>query len=131
LISHPAKKEGIGPVEVLDRMTVQVFVRESFTVIAAPVQSDVDGIAKGSHHVRVPIANGRLLRTAAHQKQFCPLLERQSAQTARPDQPANLLSSVQEKSDSHNLRFLLSERASRHGKRTHTQGDEDSAPRGH
>src|SRR5438132_11194161 len=49
LISHPAKEEGIGPVEVLDRMTKQVFVRRDCTMIAAPVQCDVDGIPKGSH----------------------------------------------------------------------------------
>jgi hypothetical protein len=59
LISHPAKKEGIGPVEVLDRVTMQVFVRDHCTMIAAPVQCDVDGIPKGSHYVRVPIAIGR------------------------------------------------------------------------
>jgi hypothetical protein len=53
-----AKKEGIGPVEVLDRVTMQLFVREHFTVIAAPVQCDVDGIPKGSHSVRVPIIQG-------------------------------------------------------------------------
>jgi hypothetical protein len=57
-ISHPAKKEGIGPLEVLDRVTMQVFVRDNCTVIAAPVQCDVDGIPKGSHYVRVPIAIG-------------------------------------------------------------------------
>src|SRR5262245_32808841 len=34
---------------------MQVFVREHCTVIAAPIQCDVDGIAKGSHYVRVPI----------------------------------------------------------------------------
>ena len=28
-------------------------------MIAAPVQRDVDGIPKGSHYVRVPIAIGR------------------------------------------------------------------------
>jgi hypothetical protein len=33
---------------------MQVFVREHFTMIAAPVQCDVDGIPKGSHYVRVP-----------------------------------------------------------------------------
>ena len=58
-ISHPAKKEGIGPVEVLDRVAMQIFVREHCTVIAAPVQCDVDGIPEGSHYVRVPIAIGR------------------------------------------------------------------------
>src|SRR6188474_2944369 len=57
-ISHPAQKEGIGPVEVLDRVTMQLFVRDDCTVIAAPVQRDVDRIPKGSHYVRVPIATG-------------------------------------------------------------------------
>src|SRR5438309_9053936 len=33
---------------------MQVFVREPFTMIAAPVQCDVDGIPKGSHFARVP-----------------------------------------------------------------------------
>jgi hypothetical protein len=37
-ISHSAEKEGIGPVEILDRVTMQVFV-----------QCDVDRIPKGSH----------------------------------------------------------------------------------
>ena len=55
LISHSAKKEGIGAIEVLDRVTMQVFIRDNCTVIAAPVQCDVDGIPKGSHYVRVPI----------------------------------------------------------------------------
>src|SRR4029450_6466794 len=55
-ISHSAKKDGISPVEVLDRVTMQVFVREHCTVITAPVQCDVDGKPKGSHYVRVPIA---------------------------------------------------------------------------
>jgi hypothetical protein len=41
LVSHPAKEEGIGPIEVLDRVTVQVFVGEHCTMIAAPVQCDV------------------------------------------------------------------------------------------
>jgi hypothetical protein len=35
-------------------VTMQVFVREPFTMIAAPVQCDVDGIPKGSHCARVP-----------------------------------------------------------------------------
>jgi hypothetical protein len=58
LISHSAKKEGIGAVEVLDRVTMQLFVRDSCTMIAAPVQCDVDGVSKGSHYVRVLIAIG-------------------------------------------------------------------------
>ena len=44
--------------EVLDRVTMQVFVRDHCTMIAAPVQCDVDGIPKGSHYVRVPIVLG-------------------------------------------------------------------------
>jgi hypothetical protein len=57
-VSHPAKEESIGPLEVLDRVTMQVFVREHCTMIAAPVQCNVDGISKGSHYLRVPIAEG-------------------------------------------------------------------------
>src|SRR5206468_302657 len=53
-VSHPAKEEGIDLVEVLDRVTMQVFVRGNFTMIAAPVQCDVDGIPKGLHSARVP-----------------------------------------------------------------------------
>jgi hypothetical protein len=33
---------------------MQVFVCEHRTMIAAPVQCDVDGIPKGAHYVRVP-----------------------------------------------------------------------------
>jgi hypothetical protein len=50
-VSHPAKEEGIGLLDVLDRMTMQLFVRGDCTMIAAAVQSDVDGIPKGSHYV--------------------------------------------------------------------------------
>jgi hypothetical protein len=53
-VSHSAKEEGIGLVEVLDRVTMQVFVRGNCTMIAAPVQCDVDGIPKGFHYARVP-----------------------------------------------------------------------------
>jgi hypothetical protein len=35
-------------------VAMQVFVRGPFTMIAAPVQCDVDGIPKGSHYVSVP-----------------------------------------------------------------------------
>src|SRR4029077_14326381 len=58
-VGHPAKEEGIGLGEVLDRVTMQVFVRDHYTMIAAPVQRDVDVIPKGSHYVSVPIAMGR------------------------------------------------------------------------
>jgi hypothetical protein len=49
LVSHPTKEEGIGLVEVLDVVTMQFFVRDDCTMIAAPVQCDVDGVPKGSH----------------------------------------------------------------------------------
>src|SRR5271157_702253 len=53
-VSHPAEEEGIGLVEVLDRVTMQVFVRWYYTMIAAPVQCEVDGIPKRPHYARVP-----------------------------------------------------------------------------
>jgi hypothetical protein len=53
-VSHPAKEEGIGLVEVLDRVTMQVFAGENYTMIAAAVQCDVDGIPKGSHYASLP-----------------------------------------------------------------------------
>src|ERR1044071_7074036 len=33
---------------------MQFFVRRTCTMIAAPIQGDVDGIPKGSHHARLP-----------------------------------------------------------------------------
>src|SRR5437660_1057966 len=57
-VSHPAKEEGIGLVEVLDRVTMQVFVCGDCTMIAAPVQRDVDGVPKGSHFARVDNLTG-------------------------------------------------------------------------
>ena len=41
---HPAKEEGIGLVEVLDPVTMQVFVREHCTMIAAPAQQQSGSI---------------------------------------------------------------------------------------
>src|SRR6266545_2130744 len=49
-VSHPAKEEGFGLLEVLDGVTMQVFVRDHCTMIAASVQRDVDGISKGTHY---------------------------------------------------------------------------------
>ena len=40
-------------VEVPGRVTMQLFVRRYCTMIAAPIQGDVDGIPKGSHDVIV------------------------------------------------------------------------------
>ncbi len=51
---HPAEEKGIGLIEVLGRVTMQVIVRRDCTMIAAPVQGDVDGVPKGSHFARVP-----------------------------------------------------------------------------
>src|SRR5687767_5832659 len=54
-VGHAAEEEGIGLDEGLGRVTMQRFVRRYCTMIAAPVQCDVDGIAKGTHSVRVPL----------------------------------------------------------------------------
>src|SRR6266481_3300744 len=48
----------IGLVEALERVTMQVFVREHYTMIAASVQCDVDVIPKGSDYVKVPFLSG-------------------------------------------------------------------------
>jgi hypothetical protein len=48
-VRHPAQAEGIGLGDVLDRVTMQLFVRDSDAMIDVPVQGDVDGIPKGSH----------------------------------------------------------------------------------
>src|SRR5262249_32076673 len=56
-VSHPAKEEGISLLEVLGVVTMHVFVRDYCTMIAAPVQGDVDGIPKGSHYVFLKRAN--------------------------------------------------------------------------
>src|SRR5499427_7507462 len=54
-VSHPAKEKRIGLDEVLDRVTMHVFVRGDCTMIAAPVQCDIDGVPKGSHFGRVAL----------------------------------------------------------------------------
>jgi hypothetical protein len=56
-VGHPAKEDGIGLVEVLGAVTMQLFVRDNGTMIAAPVQCNVDGISKGSHDVLLKRAN--------------------------------------------------------------------------
>ena len=50
-VDHPAKEEGIGPLDVLGRVTMQFFIRNPRTMIAAPVQCDVDGVPKRSHEI--------------------------------------------------------------------------------
>src|SRR5438034_5513105 len=60
-VGYPAKEEGISLREVLGRVTMQVFVRGYCTIIAAPVQCDVDGIPKGSHYVLLKWPNGSRL----------------------------------------------------------------------
>jgi hypothetical protein len=55
LIRHPAKEEGIGLAEILDRVTMQVFVRDDCPMIAASVQCDIDGVSKGSHFLGLPL----------------------------------------------------------------------------
>jgi hypothetical protein len=59
-VRHAAKEKSIGLDDVVHRVTVQVFVRDHFPMIAAPVQCDVDGISKGSHCVSVSPVEGRL-----------------------------------------------------------------------
>ena len=49
----------LSPFLLLDRVTMQLFVGDNCTMIAAPIQCDVDGIAKGSHYVFLKRANGR------------------------------------------------------------------------
>jgi hypothetical protein len=52
-VRHPAKEKGIGLGDVFHRVTMRGFVRDHFTMIAAPVQCDVDGIPKRSRDVSV------------------------------------------------------------------------------
>src|SRR5206468_6985924 len=59
LVSRPAKEERIGLFDVLDRVPMYVFVRDHYSMIAAPIQGDIDGISKGSHSVSVSKASGR------------------------------------------------------------------------
>jgi hypothetical protein len=62
-------------VKVLDRVTMQLFVRGYCTMIAAPVQCDVDGIPKRSHYARVP-PMGQTSKVSrfngANRKLMCP-----------------------------------------------------------
>src|SRR4030095_6050170 len=62
-VRQPAKEESIGLIEVFHRVTMYVFVRDHCTMIAAPVQCDVDGISKGSHDGSVPPMRVRLVET--------------------------------------------------------------------
>jgi hypothetical protein len=50
-VGHPTKEERIGSLDVLGRVTMQLLVRDDCPMIAAPVQGDVDGVAKWSHYV--------------------------------------------------------------------------------
>ena len=59
IVIVPAKEQSIGLDEVLDRVTVQLFVRDDCTMIAAPVQCDVDRIPKGSHHINPQLPQHR------------------------------------------------------------------------
>ncbi len=56
----PAKEERIGLRQDLGRVPMQVFVRGYCTMIAAPIESDVNGIPKGSHRVNLPTIRGGL-----------------------------------------------------------------------
>src|SRR4029453_7644022 len=58
LVGHPAKEGGVGLRDVLGRVSMQVFVDNPFTMIAAAAQCGVERIPKGSHHVTVPLRSG-------------------------------------------------------------------------
>ena len=60
--TSPGQEKGIGLVEVLGRVTMQVFARRDRAMVAAPVQCDVDGVPKRPHCV---IGCGRGVRAAA------------------------------------------------------------------
>src|SRR5215207_2312455 len=59
-VRHPPKEKCIGLVEILDRVTMQVFVRGNCTMIAAPVQCDVNGIPKESHFAAPLVAQASI-----------------------------------------------------------------------
>jgi hypothetical protein len=67
-IPAPPRPEGVLRLLVLDRVTMQVFVRENCTMIAAPVQCDVDGIPKGSHYVLLDGLTSAFCRAALSAK---------------------------------------------------------------
>jgi hypothetical protein len=72
-VSHPAKEKGIGLGDVLGGVTMQLFVRDPFPMIAAPVQCDVDGMTKRSHHARLhPTASPSQSREPAIPAQRAP-----------------------------------------------------------
>ena len=48
-VRHPSKEQSISPLDALRRTTMQLFVRDSFTMIATSVERDVDRISKWSH----------------------------------------------------------------------------------
>jgi hypothetical protein len=50
-------------------MTMQLFIRGNCTMIAAPVQSDVDGIPKWSHYVLLMRPNVLRIRVARSEAQ--------------------------------------------------------------
>jgi MmyB-like transcription regulator ligand binding domain/Helix-turn-helix domain len=54
LVGHPAKEKGIGLVEVLDVVTMQLLVRDDHPVIAAAVEGDVDRVSERSHRRVAP-----------------------------------------------------------------------------
>jgi len=68
LVSDPAEEKGIGLGEALGPVTMQLFIRGPGTMIAAPVQCDVDGIAKGSHCVLLKRPNEKKTARAARDK---------------------------------------------------------------
>src|SRR5581483_11402762 len=81
LVRHPAKEEGVGLGEVLDRVSMQLFVGGHCTMIDAPTQCDVDGIPKALHGVAGTADEGGW-QTAIPTGRSSPLLEQQPTRTA-------------------------------------------------
>ena len=52
VVGLPGSEQDIGPGEVFGVVTMHLFVRGNCTMVAAPVQCDVDRIPKWSHQVR-------------------------------------------------------------------------------
>ena len=53
LVDDAAEEESVGAFEVFGGVAVEIFIGDAGSVIAAAVQGDVDGVAKGAHWARV------------------------------------------------------------------------------
>jgi hypothetical protein len=53
LISDAAEEERIGLLDVLQMVTMQLFIGDAYSMIDASIQGDVDGIPEASHYVNM------------------------------------------------------------------------------